>query len=235
MTKHILVDYGNTYARAIHGLGSFIYDSQKFFSNPLSFKAVLFTGGSDISPERYGDTSPKNICHSWEARDYVEFKVAEVAVKHGIPMLGICRGLQLLNVVAGGTLMHDITNHAIGGLHTMKTIDGEIIRVNSLHHQMVIPPEGAIVTGWSEERLSKSYIGTADEYVDYDGEEIEAVIYPNIKAFAVQYHPEMMPPDSDGYIYNYSMAKAMLNSWDEFMKDYEGKNGSNTKHNAASS
>jgi len=232
MLKKILVDYGNSYARAMHGLGEFIHNSSEFLKDPKSFKAVLFTGGSDVSPEMYGDTSPKGICHFWKERDYVEFKVAEVAIKYEIPMLGICRGLQLLNVVAGGTLMHDITNHAVGGLHRLETIEGDVFSVNSLHHQMVLPPKDAIVVGWSEERRSKHYIGAADEYVDYDGKEIEAVIYPSIKAFAVQYHPEMMPRDTEGYKYNYKMSKAVLDSWSEFLKDYEEINGRNIKHNS---
>lgn len=227
MGNKILVLNGDSYASAVVGLGDIVTNVNKFLAAPEDFKVVLFTGGADINPVHYGDTSPKNICYCNPRRDIEEIKVAKLASKMGILMTGICRGLQLLNVFAGGTMMHDLKGHGFGD-HEMTTLAGKTITVNSLHHQMILPPVGAaIVTGWTPKRLSplysfKSYIGANDEYVDYTGVEVEASIYPAIRALGVQYHPEMMYKESDGYKYFYAMiAHALSVPWEEFVASHQ--------------
>ena len=234
MRDKILVEFGD-YSRACKGMGDFVFNAKSFFKNPKDFKLILLTGGSDVDPKNYGDSSPLKYCHFWSERDDTELEIARVAMEEGIPMAGICRGLQLLNVIAGGKLMHDITGHA-GCTHPMETVEGEIITVNSLHHQMAIPEEDSIVIGWSQNKLSKSYIGFKDEKMEYTGKEIEAVIYPNIKSFGVQYHPEMMKEGSPGHSFFYNKVAHMLESFDDFVKVHEelvhGKK--NSKHYASS-
>src|SRR5438309_1359385 len=65
----------------------------------------------------------------------------------GKPMAGICRGSQFLNVMAGGRLCQHLDGH--GSWHDMETSDGRSFEVSSTHHQMMLPPEGAKVIGWS--------------------------------------------------------------------------------------
>lgn len=207
----ILVTLGFSYGRAVKGLGDITSNFTKFMADPTKFRCVLFTGGEDVDPARYNDKSPKQICGYSFSRDEFEFDVAKVAIANKIPMVGICRGLQLLNVVAGGRLMHHIENHA-GRNHDMSTINGKCFKVNSLHHQMVVPPESGIVTAWSDKNLSNIYIGKNDEREEYTDKEIEAVIYPEIMGFGVQYHPEMMPCDTDGYKYFYNATESILSS-----------------------
>lgn len=201
MTDKILVLNGPSYASAVDGIGEIITELVEFIKAPHEFNCVLFTGGEDVDPELYDDFSPKNICGFNTSRDLVEVDVFNMAKKHDIAMAGICRGMQFLNVMAGGKLIHHLDNHA-GSSHLMSTvIQEDPILVNSLHHQAALPGEGTHVIGWSTKNLSKSYIGYMDKHMDYDGKEVEAIVVPKDNIFAVQYHPEMMKEDSNGYIF----------------------------------
>lgn len=221
MVDKILVPLSINYGRAIHGLGHIVDTPADFFKNPKSYKMVLFTGGEDVSPMLYNDTSPEGHCYYSTERDMFELKIAKVAMEYSIPMGGICRGLQFLNVVAGGKLMHHVSGHG-GSNHKVVTIHGEEFNVNSLHHQMIIPPKESNLIGWAKENISKLYIGEKDKRIAYGGHENEIAIYPLIKGFGVQYHPEMMKEKTDGYQYFYNMAKSALSNWDKFVSTYGG-------------
>lgn len=219
--RKILVPIHLGYGRSISSLGDLTADYESFFRNPEKFDMVLFTGGEDIDPKFYGDKSPLKLCSFSTKRDMIEISIFKTALKHGIPMVGICRGLQLFNVMAGGKLMHHIMKHA-GENHDINVIDGEkqsTFLVNSMHHQMIIPEDNVVVTGWSTKSLSYGiYYGYGDERIKYDGVEIEAAIFPEFKAFGVQYHPECMERDSSGFIYFESVTSDILdNTWEEFM------------------
>lgn len=118
----------------------------------------LFTGGCDIHPRHYGEeVSP--LCGSCQSyRDNLELKVFEKAIKSGKPIMGICRGCQLINVALGGTLYQDIpselnTNilhrqtepqnapsHSVtikSGTPLFELIGNDKMRANSFHHQAV--------------------------------------------------------------------------------------------------
>ena len=181
---------------------------------------ILFTGGEDVHPSFYGHTSPKDFCHSNVMRDESESMLFNIATENNILKAGICRGLQFINVMSNGTLMHHITGHS-GSYHKIRLINGEEFISNSLHHQMVVPPEDAIVVGWSHKRLSKLYVGDKDKKNDYSGQEVEIVIYPRTKAFGVQYHPEMFAPSTKAYKYfNLMIRKALEMPWENFIKKF---------------
>ena len=165
--------------------------------------AVVFTGGADIAPERFGKSEERHLIGEVnEARDQSEYETARRAEELHLPMLGICRGLQLLNVVHGGTLVTDIQH--FGGMdhkkldettdnrHRVKVTGGtqiyKILRevegeVNSAHHQAV-------------ERLGEGLTVSARD--ERDGT-IEAIEWekPEGKPYmlAVQWHPERMNYD----------------------------------------
>lgn len=159
---------------------------------------LMFIGGSDISPSFYGQPYKKGLGQINPARDKFEWKLLDKAVKRKLPIFGICRGLQLLNVYFGGTLVQDIErgysteiNHAgyIGPkssiAHKVKLSKEHILYrcfgkeeldVNSFHHQVI-------------DRLGEGLeaIATAEDGI------IEAIVhtqYPFL--LAVQWHPEMM-------------------------------------------
>jgi len=225
MKKKILVVNGSNYARAIKGLANkedFVFDINTFMQNPEDFKLVMFTGGADVSPSLYNHTSPKGMCGTNPARDAEEVLIFEVAINFDIPMTGICRGSQLLNVLCGGKMIHHLDHHGIGGTHTiMANTSNEEFAVTSTHHQMSMPGKKGYVIGWSSPKRATVYVGDEDKVFDYTGPEVEAIYYPDHKVFAVQYHPEYMAEGSEGYKWYKQGVKDLLElSIEDFTKKY---------------
>lgn len=220
----ILVLNGPSYASAVEGLGDIVYDEVKFFTNPKSFSLVLFTGGEDVTPSIYGHSSPNHMCYYNEGRDRHEANVFEVALKNKIRMIGICRGIQFLNVMAGGQMYHDVNNHSGQG-HMMQTSNGKEFKVSSLHHQMIIPPIDAKVIGWSTDRMSDHYYGDNDLLVEGPEKEPEAALFPRIESAGVQYHPEFMDLDTDGYKWFHELANDLIEEkkFSDIIEKYSGE------------
>lgn len=220
-TRKILVPLYSSYGEAITGLGEQTSDIADFFKNTDEYDMVLFTGGADISPEYYGDTSPKNMCYTSPRRDAIEKSIFEHALKHNIKMSGICRGIQLFTALCGGKLVHHLDNHE-GGSHTFRHYkDDEMFRVNSIHHQMCIPPSDGFIVGWSDVKLSNVYYGDKDQKMVWEGPEIEAILLPHQQCAGVQWHPEMMHKDSTAYKWFYVfMFDFLTKSMDELIDIY---------------
>ena len=217
----ILVVNGASYFKAVKNLADYSNDIGHFMKKPSDFSLVLFTGGEDISPELYGETSPKGVCSYSIERDIYEKNIFNHAVKHSVKMTGICRGIQFLNVMAGGKMIHHLNAHG-GCMHEMSTSREEKVQVNSYHHQMVLPPKDAVIIGWASEIRSNVYIGDKDLEVKPPSKEIEAVIYPNINAAGVQYHPEMMEVTSSGYKWYEQLVNDLMQteSMEELINQY---------------
>lgn len=166
---------------------------------------IVFTGGEDICPSMYGEENIASYgCNSH--RDHYEKLWFMYAKSYKIPMVGICRGMQLFTVMQGGSLLQHIDGHG-GKSHYIHTIDDTEVPVNSLHHQVCIPysPKEGKYVG---ELLAWSHAGSNWEGSDHTEKVFqdmgcvpEAIWYPEIKALGVQFHPEMMVKDSPGYIY----------------------------------
>ncbi len=160
---------------------------------------VLLTGGGDIDPALYGDTPHETFQASEAGRDEYEIALVRAVIDAGLPIFAICRGMQVLNVASGGSLIQDIPSmvngaqtHAVAEprfaiAHEVwvakgsqlaalmaEKLDGDICQVNSRHHQAV----KTVAAGWE-------VTGTAPDGV------IEAIEQPG-KFFrlAVQWHPE---------------------------------------------
>lgn len=198
MAKILVVnDLGNSYAKAVAGLAEICDDVADFVRNPENYDMLLFTGGADITPKLYGDTSPSGLCNTNERRDALEFALAKRAMEAGVIMAGICRGFQLLNVFSGGRMIHHLERHA-GTMHdTVIEALGRSIRTNSLHHQMAILPTSGYLVAHCSKSLSPVYIGRDDLEEEIYVPETEAAIFPSTKSFGVQWHPEMMNPKEE--------------------------------------
>lgn len=195
----VLNDWGTVHD-IFETLGAYVLDveySDEVEDAVAAADAVVFTGGGDINPERYGwDSSDRHPrCYGiTDSRDAVEFAAFDAARKARIPVLGICRGAQLINVGHGGTLHQDIFDGAPASLlphsntdHAVKmrrrsrigqALKDAVLRdVTSLHHQAVDRlGNGLIPVGWAPD-------GTV--------EMIETA--PGVRPYMLgtQFHPEM--------------------------------------------
>lgn len=161
-------------------------------SNFVEADLVIFPGGADINPALYAEPSGKHTHFSAQAdKNHIEF--FKSAKESGKKMLGICRGLQLLHVMAGGKLVQHI-NHPNN--HGLITYDGLELRTNSLHHQQVMfdgLKEGVDykLLAWAKFPSSMHLNGSNKDY-DFgeDYKDPEVVYYPKINAIGIQGHPE---------------------------------------------
>lgn len=155
---------------------------------------LLLAGGADIDPAVYGAERHPETKLIWPDRDRFEVSLARRAVEREMPVLGVCRGMQLLNVALGGTLIQHLPD-AVGhhdhrrtpgvfgdhearlepGTLAARAAGGERIGVKSHHHQGVAElGAGLVASGWS-----------------HNEEVIEAIELPGRRfALGVLWHPE---------------------------------------------
>lgn len=196
---HIEADlYMADYGRGVHAAGGLpVYipidcDPAEYVER---IDGLVLTGGADVGPERYGHEPETDLFPPEAVRDDLELAFMDLAVERRLPVLGICRGLQIVNVHGGGSLHQDVPPHSRFDIdpttlvHTVSFEPESVLAglygptqdVNSLHHQTVdeVAPEYR-VTGRSE-----------------DGA-VEGLEHPELPIVSVQWHPEMMTSrDSD--------------------------------------
>ncbi len=150
---------------------------------------VCFTGGEDVSPAIYGDREHP-FTHNNPFRDEEEAKLFSYCVDRGIPMVGICRGGQFLNVMSGGRMYQHVEGHTRSHFLTdLSTGDG--VYVSSTHHQMMLPGADAVLiaTSIDVEGERQWYEGQVFKK-DITNEGIEVVYYPHTNCLCFQPHPE---------------------------------------------
>lgn len=148
---------------------------------------ILIPGGADIHPREYGE----NVLWARPTaaeRDRLELPLARRALAEGKPLMGICRGHQVITVAAGGTLYQDIRMdlrmaHNVGS-HIIRVhpqsrvgqVTGVVAQVNSYHHQAV-------------KRVPKGWRVVAESF---EGAVVEAIEHPALPVISVQWHPEVL-------------------------------------------
>lgn len=171
---------------------------------------IVLWGGEDIHPQIYNQPVTHAHIYRQNKRDDFEIKAYKIARENGIPVLGVCRGAQLICALEGGSLWQHVSNHA-NGAHLCKMWDGRVITVNSLHHQMMRLPEGAELLGWSKDIRSPMKYSDRPEPIQTQDQEPEFAFFPKAKALCVQGHPEFGHRDTDIARMTIELLKTRLN------------------------
>lgn len=185
----------DSYANILHGVGATAVYLPYDFDDWDILDGVLFCGGGDIMPNRgaYDEEDggeAQNLC---DARDEFETRLFHAANAREMPILGICRGCQLINYIYGGKIVKDMAsfgyeeNHRCSPfgvtLHTVIPVEGSLVEkllggpreAASFHHQCVkTPGRGLKVTATSPEGV------------------IEAIEHENGRILGLQFHPERL-------------------------------------------
>lgn len=157
-------------------------------------QAVVVSGGAfDIHPSHYGRETRARLDRVDEARTGLELPLCRWAMERGIPLLGVCGGMQAMAVAAGGTLVQDVGSEHTGALEHEQPTDpatpwhevelegalaaamGGRIRVNSTHHQAVEDPGALRIVGRSPDGVVEAIEGQGPAF-----------------ALGVQWHPELL-------------------------------------------
>jgi len=151
----------------------------------------LITGGYDIDPEYYHEENSGKSKNCIPGLDEVDRLVVTYAKTHQIPILGVCRGIQAINVFLGGDLNQDIGNghRSIDSNHAVQTVKNHLLHfedeilVNSYHHQTLknLAPGLKVIARHAD--------GT-----------IEAVIHETLPIIGIQWHPEILADEKESQI-----------------------------------
>ena len=170
--------------------------------------AVFLPGGADIDPATYGAVQHPLCDRTDRERDRVEVALAKWALEDEKPMLGVCRGMQLINVAAGGSLYQDLADehpgahkhdyfpfrgqsfardylahevHVAEGTRLARLVGAGTLMVNSMHHQGVRElGHGLVPTAMSPDGVIEAIEGAGDAYL-----------------VAVQWHPEALTDNDE--------------------------------------
>lgn len=194
--RHFLTDY---YVQAVEALGGIpvIIPSTdiSLIENVYNLvDGLIFSGGADLDPDFFGESPQKGIKEITPIRDIFELTLAKQALRGKKPVLGICRGIQVLNIAAGGNIYQDLvgvtlqehdqkapkwnTYHKVEILEDsllFNIIGQKTVKVNSFHHQSVKDLGiGFNSSAWSEDGLIEAIENNTSEQV----------------IIGVQWHPE---------------------------------------------
>ena len=178
-------DEPQLYEKAIRAVGA--VPTAKYLPDiDDSYDGLVLCGGVDVDPARYGEALDGSVDIDLK-RDEVEYALIKAYLDAGKPILGICRGHQILNVYFGGSLHQDIPEvdqhrrqgedmtHEVSASadSILGRLYGESFAVNSVHHQAV-------------KALGEGFRATAD----WQGQYVEAIEHCTLPIFSVQWHPE---------------------------------------------
>ena len=166
---------------------------------------IILTGGEDINPLEYNDTSNIKVCGKINfSRDTLERKLFDFAFKNKLPLVGVCRGMQMMNVASGGTLYGDIPTEI--GTTVVHRNNGEVMHEIALscenikYINLIFPllKDTFLVNSWHHQGLKDISPNLNVIARSYDGLPEAVVMNDSVHPFmiAVQFHPERLGKDN---------------------------------------
>ena len=166
---------------------------------------IILTGGEDINPLEYNDTVNIKVCGTINfSRDTLERKLFDFAFANKLPLVGVCRGMQMMNVASGGTLYGDIPLEI--GTTVIHRNNGEVMHEIALscedpsYTNLIFPfnKDTFLVNSWHHQGLKDVAENIKIIARSYDGLPEAAIMDTEIHPFmiAVQFHPERLGKDN---------------------------------------
>ena len=161
---------------------------------------IILTGGGDINPNLYSGESHSQLYWVNDDQDESEVKIARIALDLKKPILATCRGMQVINILKGGTLhVHLPDNYGEAVLHRLKTnqaVDHEVTIDENSNLAKLLGATQISVKSWHHQSIKDLASGFRAVGFAHDGviEAIESDAYPSL--IAVQWHPEIDNQDS---------------------------------------
>ena len=141
-------------------------------------EGIILSGGNDIDPLTFGGERKENLSLA-PLRDEVEKKMLQFAIEKKIPVLGICRGMQFINVFFGGKIVRE--SHPV--------------RVN---HEIIMEDENTIVNSFHEDAIHEDILSPSlNAFAIANDGVIEAFFHPEYPIVGIQWHPERESPDQE--------------------------------------
>ena len=188
------VEYLERHGISALPISNAIKELDGFLNGVPQYDGIVLTGGNDVSPSEYGEDAVTTLDVSL-SRDRTERALLDLAVRRKIPVLGICRGMQFINVYFGGCLVQDMKRqlgqegHPPDTKHTVEIVDENArsyleqssIETNSFHDQVIV-----------EEGLAPPLRPFA---LERRAGIVEGFYHPAYPIAGVQFHPERPPDD----------------------------------------
>lgn len=161
--------------------------------------AIILTGGEDINPLHYSDTLNLKVCGPIDySRDTLELKLFNYSFENKIPLVGVCRGMQMMNVASGGTLFGDIPTQL--GNDVVHRNNGEVMHqiaiTNSKYRTFIFPSDldTFLVNSWHHQGLKDIAPNINIVASSFDGLPEAVVMDTAVHPFmiGVQFHPERL-------------------------------------------
>lgn len=168
---------------------------------------ILLSGGVDVHPSFYKEEPKNKLGHVDYTRDKFEIALSKYCIEKKVPMLGICRGMQILNIVEGGSLYQDIQSELPDSIqHSQKTYDSvgnHFIKIDEGNFLRNIYGEMGFVNSYHHQAVKK--LASAFEAVAWSSDGIvEAMVHKeNANIIAVQWHPELLDEKESHSIFKY--------------------------------
>ena len=182
--------YYNSLGINLYPVSNFVKDVERYLAG-VNYSGLILSGGGDVSP-KYCSTGNSTRFKYSSDRDAVESLLVDMMISEGLPVLGVCHGMQFLNCRFGGSITADIHKN-------------ESVRAPRSDHYIRIVEkrfglEGAYkVNQYHDNGISASQVASCFDVfaVDADFDVVEGIIHKTLPICAIQWHPERVSPQAE--------------------------------------